>query len=139
MSEIKRFDIAYDLPNGDIREVYPYTKADIMRYGKTSCQTLYIAPKDKSGRVKVYQKEKEREAKGKAVEKTLRIECTIRPRRLFKTMSLVNQQDIAPFVTATAHLNAVKIRTLPSDSVNDWKLFALSRLSPKTSKRLFHL
>lgn len=129
--DIKKFDIAYDLPGGDIREVYPDTKADIMRYGKTTCQTLYIAPKAESGRVKVYQKDAEREAKGQATDKTLRIECTIRPRRLYRTSSLVTPQDLEPFETATTHLNAVKIRAPSADAPDDWKLFVLSRLSPE--------
>ncbi len=130
VSEVKKFDIAYDLPGADLREVHIDTKADIMKYGKTSCQTLYIAPKAETGRVKVYQKDEEREAKGQAIEKTLRIECTIRPRTIFRTSDLVTPQDLEPFATAAAHLNAVKIRAPTVDTSDDWKLFALSRLSP---------
>ena len=131
VSDIKKFDIAYDLPGADLREVHIDTKADIMKYGKTSCQTLYIAPKADTGRVKVYQKDEEREAKGQAVGKTLRIECTIRPRTIFRTSDLVTPQDLEPFLPAVAHLNAVKIRAPAVDTSDDWKLFALSRLSPE--------
>ena len=131
VSEVKKFDIAYDLPGADLREVHIDTKADIMKYGKTSCQTLYIAPKAETGRVKVYQKDEEREAKGQAIEKTIRIECTIRPRTIFRTSDLVTPQDLEPFTTAAAHLNAVKIRAPTADTSDDWKLFALSRLSPE--------
>ena len=130
VSDIKKFDIAYDLPNADLRNVHLETKADVMKYGKTSCQTLYIAPKAETGRVKVYQKDEEREAKGRALGKTLRIECTIRPRMLFRTSSLTTPKDLEPFETAATHLNSVKIRTVEKGSADDWKLFALARLSP---------
>ena len=77
--EIISFDIAYDVPEASVKDVYINTRADVMTYGKTDNKTLYIAPKeDKSGRVKVYNKDKERERLGIEKEKTLRIEASIK-------------------------------------------------------------
>ena len=126
--DIKSFDIAYDLPGADVKSVYLDTKADIMKYGKTSRQTLYISPKSDSGRVKVYQKDAERAERGKELEKTLRIECTIRPGLITKMSQTYCDKDYEIYGTAVEHLNAVKIRNDTAIDTGDWKLYALSRL-----------
>lgn len=135
ITQIKKFDIAYDLPGADWRDVYLDTKADVMKYGKTTRQTLYVAPKADNGRVKVYQKDKEREEHGQAMDKTLRIECTIRPEDIFKDGFYTDGKTIDCLATAVLHLNAVKIRKEIADSGGDWKLFALARLSPEDLER----
>lgn len=131
VNEIKSFDIAYDLPGADVRSVYLDTKADIMKYGKTARQTLYISPKSDSGRVKVYQKDKERAEHGKELEKTLRIECSIRPGFTTKMPQTYCDRDYDIYGTAVEHLNAVKIRSDTAIDTDDWKLYALSRLPPE--------
>ena len=83
ITEICYCDLAYDVLNVDIKSVLLDTTCDVMTYGKTHNATYYIAPKeDQSGRVKVYQKDKEREQVGEEKEKTLRIEISLKGRLL---------------------------------------------------------
>lgn len=58
--EVKRFDIASDYENQTFANLVYQTRADVMTYGTTSNYTLYIAPKSRSGRVKIYRKDLER-------------------------------------------------------------------------------
>lgn len=128
--EIVSFDIAYDVPEASVKDVYINTRADVMTYGKTDNKTLYIAPKeDKSGRVKVYNKDKERERLGIEKERTLRIEASIKCKGLdFNTIHVSG--DIEKELQKTVdHINSVHIRN-DTVGVTDWKLYALLNLPP---------
>ena len=130
-TEITSFDIAYDIPNANVNDVFINTRADVMTYGKTTNKTLYIAPKeDNSGRVKVYSKHIEREQKGIEIPDTLRIEATIKCKGLdFSFISLYGK-TLEELDKTLNHLNSVKIKK-QADTFCDWKVFALSRLSPE--------
>lgn len=130
--EILSCDLAYDVLEADARDIYIDTKCDVMTYGKVTNRTLYIAPKeDRSGRVKIYQKDLERETKGKELEKTLRIEVTLKGSFLSdKTIYSSHPSTLEQLTKAVEHLNAVKIKKTASDT-DDWKLYALSHLSPE--------
>ncbi len=121
--DIKSLDIAYDLPNVDIANVYLDTKADVMTYGKIHNKTLYVSPRQKeSGRVKVYQKDLENDTYAK---NTLRVECSLKG----SWLSLPPYNDtksLEELERCVTHLNSVKIRSpVASD---DWQVYALSLL-----------
>lgn len=132
ITEIISFDLAYDVEGTTARDVLLDTKCDVMTYGKTDNKTLYIAPKEKgSGRVKIYTKSKEREQKqGIDMPDTLRIEVSIKCKELNLSAIYLSGKTIEHLEKVTNHLNSVKIKT-PSPVSDDWKAFALSKLSPE--------
>jgi len=138
ITDIVSCDLAYDIPNADIGDVLLDTRCDVMTYGKTSNATYYIAPKeDESGRVKVYQKDVERETKGKSLEKTLRIEVTLKGDYLSsKTIHLTHTKTVEQLTKAVDHINSVKIKQ-GAASTDDWKVLALSLLSPEDLQKCF--
>ena len=131
-TDIVSCDLAYDIPGADIADVLIDTKCDVMTYGKVFNSTYYVAPKeDGSGRVKVYQKDTERKLNGNEMEKTLRIEVSLKGSFLsYGTIHLTNAKTAEQLTKAVEHLNAVKIKTSAA-STDDWKVFALSCLSPE--------
>ena len=129
ITEICYCDLAYDVPDVDIKSVLLDTTCDIMTYGKTHNATYYIAPKeDQSGRVKIYQKDKERKSVGEEKEKTLRIEISLKGKLL--KCNLITDLDREVLEKCVNRLNSVKIAVSAAES-EDWKIFALSKLSPE--------
>lgn len=128
ITDICYCDIAFDIPGADIKDVLLDTTCDVMTYGKIHNSTYYIAPKeDQSGRVKVYQKDKERERIGEEKEKTLRIEISLKGKYL--SSPILNELDSEVLEKCVNRLNSVKI-AVPAPELDDWKLFALSKLAP---------
>lgn len=75
--KVCKYDIAIDIPNKRINDVYITTQAEQMHYIGNGAVTLYIAPKEKaSGRIKIYDKTKERAKVGETIPQTLRVEAT---------------------------------------------------------------
>ena len=140
ITDIVSCDLAFDIPNVDISSVRLDTRCDVMTYGKTNNATYYIAPKeDESGRVKVYQKDVERETKGKDFAKTLRIEVSLKGDFLStKTIHLNHEKTYQQLSKAVEHLNSVKIKQ-GAASTDDWKVLALSLLSPEDLQKCFSL
>lgn len=136
LTDIVSCDLAYDIPGADIADVLIDTKCDVMTYGKVFNSTYYVAPKeDGSGRVKVYQKDTERKANGNEMEKTLRVEVSLKGSFLsYDTIHMTHAKTVEQLTKAVEHLNAVKIKTSAA-STDDWKVFALSRLSPDDLKK----
>jgi len=129
-TEIVSFDIAYDVPGYTVNDVFVDTIADVMSYGKTYNKTLYIAPKeDRSGRVKVYSKHIERQAHDVDMPETLRIEASIRCKGLDYNKLHLSGDTFEQLIKTVNHLNSVKIKRNSEDK-EDWKIFALSCLSP---------
>lgn len=131
-TEIISFDIAYDIQGYSPEDVLLDTSCDVMTYGKTSNKTLYIAPKeDRSGRVKVYAKDKERQSKGndELLDKLLRIECSIKCSGLDFSTIHINGKTEEELSKCVRHLNSVKIKSA-SQSAADWKLLALMNVPP---------
>ena len=77
ITSIVNCDVAFDVPNVDVADVTLNTTADVMTYGTVKNKTLYIAPKGEN-RIKVYQKNIERENVGVDMAKTLRIEISLK-------------------------------------------------------------
>lgn len=127
LTDIKSIDIAYDIPDTSINDVFLDTKCDVMTYGKSFNSTYYISPKQReSGRVKIYQKDIENAS---FKENTLRIECTLKGSWLsFPPYN--DDKSREELMRCVEHLNAVKVRKYSFDT-NDWKLYALSLLSQK--------
>ena len=100
-----------------------------MTYGKVNNKTIYIAPKEKeSGRVKVYTKNIERSTFDIDIPDTLRIEASIKCKGLDFNTTCVYGKILEQLSRTVEHLNSVKIKK-NIDCLNDWKAFALSRLS----------
>lgn len=139
LTEICSFDLAYDIPNATTQDVIIDTKCDIMTYGKTSNKTIYIAPKEKrSGRIKVYTKSIERQAHGEEMPDTLRIEASIKCRGLdFNSINL-SARVIEELTKVVEHINSVKIKEKASNS-DDWKVYALSHLTPEDLEKCLSL
>ena len=134
--EIVSCDLAFDIIGASRSDVLVKTACDIMTYGKQSNNTLYIAPKqDQSGRVKVYQKDKERENNGVTIDKTLRIELTVKkdilsaPCIVGSNAHYTDKAEVA-LLRCCEHLNAVHIKTA-AEATEDWKVYALAHLSPE--------
>jgi hypothetical protein len=138
--EIISFDIAYDVPSASVLDVLIDTKCDVMTYGKTDNKTLYIAPKeDGCGRVKVYDKKREREEQqGIEIDDTLRIEVSMKGKHLDMSRIYAVGSTLEELAKATNHLNSVKIKR-SSDNDEDWKLYALSKLSPEDLQKCLSL
>ncbi len=130
ITEIVSIDIAYDLPNVSVHDIFVDTKCDVMTYGKTLNFTTYISPKeDSSGRVKIYQKDIEREVKGVDLSRTLRIECSLKGKFLTYDTFYGDDKTFTELEKCVGRINSVKIKQL-DNTVQDWKLYALSRLTP---------
>lgn len=88
--EILSYDVAFDFDDLDRYNVMVFGKYDLMTIGDNSSNTLYVSPKEKgSGRIKVYQKDVERQSKGVDLKKTLRIECSFK--RTYDAPDIVNR------------------------------------------------
>ena len=69
------------------------------------------------------------------MKKTLRIEVSLKGSFLsYDTIYLTHAKTVEQLTKAVEHLNAVKIKTSAA-STDDWKVFALSRLSPDDLKK----
>ncbi len=138
ITEIISFDLAYDIPGAKATDVLIDTKCDVMTYGKTFNKTLYIAPKeDGSGRVKIYSKDEERALQGIKISELLRIEVTIKGYILaYKGQIILNNNIADTIVKVVNHLNSVKMKRKTTDN-EDWKVFALSCLSPEQLQKCF--
>lgn len=138
--DILSCDLAFDIKGASRADCLIRTACDVMTYGKLANNTLYISPKQEhSGRVKVYQKDTERKEKGMDLEKTLRIEVSIKSDILSahavvgSTPTYTDRAEIA-LLRCCEHLNAVYVKTVAEQS-EDWKVYALSQLSPDALTR----
>ena len=133
--DIVSCDLAFDILGATRADCLVRTACDVMTYGKLSNNTLYISPKQEhSGRVKVYQKDIERADKGVTLEKTLRIEVSIKSdilstNRIVGTDAHYTDRAEQALLRCCEHLNAVHVKTA-AEQGEDWKVYALSQLSP---------
>ncbi len=137
--DISSFDIAFDIENKSIDDIMIQSTCDIMTYGKLANKTLYIAPKEKGcGRVKVYNKAKERENVGQDLPDTLRIEVTIKNSSLARNTIYLHGKDLVDLEKICDRLNSVKIKARDKPST-DWKLYALTQLAPDELQKCFNM
>lgn len=124
--EVNKFDIAYDIMHQSIHKLFIDTKCDVMTYGTLSNYTTYIAPKeDKSGRIKIYQKDIER--KTQDLKPTVRIECTVKIPYLDFDTVLLSERTFDELNKCVNRLNSVYFRKTCDD--DDWQLVSLLNLS----------
>ena len=75
---IQSCDIAFDIEGIRADEVRYKTRGDIMTYGNAKDKSIYIRPSAKEGRIKIYDKTRERERAGKPIDKQItRVEITL--------------------------------------------------------------
>lgn len=135
-TDIVQFDLAYDIPGAKASDVFVDTRCDVMTYGTTYNRTTYIAPKeDGSGRVKIYSKDLERDLHGIELPETLRIEVTIKGKVLGLKGEMRFSEELYKLVD---RLNSVKIKCKET-LTEDWKLFALSCLTPEQFQKCLGL
>ena len=137
LREIKKLDIAYDVPGYTMADVFIRSDCDLMSYGRALNQTRYISPKDnRSGRIKVYNKALERGDNNDRV----RIEASIRgcdiPFRIGKDTFFLSKSDALN--TCVEHLNSVILRK-SSYHGDDWKTLALSFLTDEQLNKCLSL
>lgn len=75
--KVQKCDIALDFRGLDLSHLRYNTIGDTMVYGSKTEKTYYLRPAAKHGRVKIYDKTKEREKVGEVIPQTLRVEMTI--------------------------------------------------------------
>lgn len=75
--KVQKCDIALDFPNMDISMLRYNTIGDTMVYGTKTEKTYYLRPASKHGRIKIYDKTKERAKMGIEIPQTLRVEMTL--------------------------------------------------------------
>ncbi len=132
ITEIKSFDIAYDIPDALPQDCVIDSQCDIMTYGKKDNSTIYISPKEqKSGRIKIYNKRIERSIHGVSIADTLRIECTFKKLSFFDNSSTITENEMKELIKCANRLNSVDIKKWSKDNYNDWLSYALIHLSPE--------
>lgn len=75
--KVQKCDIALDFKGMDISMLRYNTIGDTMVYGSKTEKTYYLRPAAKHGRVKIYDKKKERAKMGVDIPQTLRVEMTL--------------------------------------------------------------
>ena len=75
--KVQKCDIALDFKGLDLSHLRYNTIGDTMVYGSKTEKTYYLRPAAKHGRVKIYDKTKEREKVGETIPQTLRVEMTL--------------------------------------------------------------
>lgn len=106
VEEIKSCDVAFDIQNVTINRLFVDTRCDVMTYGNVTNYTTYIAPKARNGRVKIYQKDIEREIVGEKLEKTLRIEVSCKGD--YVDWDTIYNKDLTEIEKAVKNLNSVR-------------------------------
>lgn len=75
---VQSCDIAFDIEGIRADQVRYKTRGDIMTYGNAKDKSIYIRPSANDGRIKIYDKTREREKAGKPIDKQItRIEITL--------------------------------------------------------------
>ena len=75
--KVQKCDVALDFPGLDLSALRYNTLGDTMVYGSKTEKTYYLRPAARHGRVKIYDKKKEREKLGEVIPQTLRVEMTL--------------------------------------------------------------
>ena len=75
--KVQHCDVALDFKGLDLSALRYNTLGDTMVYGSKTEKTYYLRPAAKHGRVKIYDKTKERAKMGVTIPQTLRIEMTL--------------------------------------------------------------
>lgn len=139
ITSIENCDVAFDVPGVNVADVTLNTTADVMTYGTVKNKTLYIAPKG-DNRVKVYQKDVERQNVGLDMAKTLRIEISVKGEWLSyndtynvdtdKIIACVNRLNSVSWIGNTGSTDATLYLLLNSPS--EVRQTALSLMSSAT-------
>lgn len=75
---VQSCDVAFDIEGIRADEVRYKTRGDIMTYGNAKDKSIYIRPSANDGRIKIYDKTREREKAGKPIDKQItRVEITL--------------------------------------------------------------
>ena len=74
---VQKCDVALDFRGLDLSHLRYNTIGDTMVYGTKTEKTYYLRPAARHGRVKIYDKTKEREKVGETIPQTLRVEMTL--------------------------------------------------------------
>ena len=75
--KVQKCDIALDFRGLDLSSLRYDTQGDTMVYGSKTEKTYYLRPSAQHGRVKIYDKTKERAKLGEIIPQTLRVEMTL--------------------------------------------------------------
>lgn len=75
--KVQKCDIALDFKGLDLSKLRYNTLGDTMVYGSKTEKTYYLRPAAQHGRVKIYDKTKERAKLGEIIPQTLRVEMTL--------------------------------------------------------------
>ena len=75
--KVQKCDVALDFKGLDLSSLRYNTLGDTMVYGSKTEKTYYLRPAAQHGRVKIYDKTKERAKLGEVIPQTLRVEMTL--------------------------------------------------------------
>ena len=75
--KVQKCDVALDFKGLDLSSLRYNTLGDTMVYGSKTEKTYYLRPASQHGRIKIYDKKKERAKLGEIIPQTLRVEMTM--------------------------------------------------------------
>lgn len=134
ITEISNCDVAFDVPDVDIKDITIKTSADLMTYGSSSNKTLYVAPKGEN-RIKIYRKDLERANLGVDMAKTLRIEISLTGDWLWRDKSY--NADIDKITKVVERLNSVS--WINNTDTNDVTLYLLTNSNEEVRQNALNM
>lgn len=139
---VKKCDIAIDFENRTLNDFSIATRRKIMYVGQANNLTRYIAPQDNHGRIKIYDKTKERCLHGEQIPQTVRLEITLKDPFYHEYEALdlrewTYLEDIAKRISEVSCVTDLPL--LPSEEVNKAILYLLSKVSDLEREEAYSL
>ena len=147
-SHVQKCDIALDFQGLDISDMRYNTIGNTMVYGTSTEKTHYIRPSADHGRIKIYDKKKERAKLGIEIPQTLRVEMTMK-KPLYHEKENPPEEDWVYIENVCRMFGEIylpsKFVTLQNDLVDkygkydDVYMWALRKASPEERDMLFSM
>lgn len=139
---VKSIDIAFDFYNSRLSDFTINTTKSVMYVGTHSNLTRYISPKEKHGRVKIYDKTRERSVRGLEYDfNVVRVEITCKDPQFFELDFIDDTgwnylEDIAKRLSEISRTKR-KNDQIPSD-LNEAMVYLLESVSALEREHAFH-
>lgn len=144
LEKIQSVDIAFDFDGLTYDDYRVHTRGDTMVYSSGVARTFYVRPKGE-GRVKIYDKTKERAKLGIEIPQTLRVEITVKDPYFFCIQN-IREGDILYAQQYVKYLSEISVRrrtaVLPSvdadnpkEKYNEVILYLLNNVDQVTAQK----
>ena len=145
---VQKCDIALDFKGLDLSSLRYNTMGDTMVYGSKTEKSYYLRPAAKHGRVKIYDKTKERAKFGETIPQTLRVEMTLHQPE-FHEYTVIQNKDWEYIDDVCRMFGEIKLPTkfvtMQSDLEEKYGkydpiyLYALKHATPEEQDEIFAL